>query len=467
MIPQETIDQIKGASNIVEVVEDFISLKRAGQNWTACCPFHDERTPSFSVHATKNMYKCFGCGKAGDSISFIREIEGISYIEALKYLASKYSIEIEERELNEQQQQSKRLKESLYRVLSYAKDYFNQLLLNSTQGKETGLSYFNKRGFKEAILKKFELGYSQQDWNAFKSAALAKGYNQEVIEQAGLIIKNGSKHYDRFRGRAIFPIHNVVGKVIAFGARTLTEQNPKYLNSPETEVYHKSNSLYGLFQAKEKIRLANNCYVVEGYTDVISLHQGGIENVVASLGTSLTEHQIELIKQFTNYITVLYDGDTAGIKASLRGIDLLLKKDINVKVVRLPKGEDPDSYIHKIGAVSFKQFLTKNSVDFILFKTRLYVQQPKNDPIKKAEVIKDIVTSINQIPNGIKRAVFYKECSQLLEIDEELLINEGNKILFKEDYKRRNSKVGIENHGKGVFSLKEQADQKEDQLEKK
>lgn len=440
-LSNETIDRIHQQIDIVEVVGDFVSLKRKGLNFWACCPFHNEKSPSFAVNPAKGIFKCFGCGKSGDSITFVQELEGLSYIEAMKYFAKKYGIEIAEdtlRSSEEIQQQNER--DSLYIVLNYAKNYFSDLLTNNEDGKAIGLSYFKERGFSEATIKKFELGYALDGWDGLLKKAVQEGYKTEMLEKAGLILarenandKNDRKHYDRFRGRVVFPIHNLSGKPIAFGARILkTDKNqPKYINSPETEVYSKSKILYGIFQAKNSIRNEDNCFLVEGYTDVISLHQAGVENVVASSGTSLTEDQIRLIKRYTENITVLYDGDPAGIKASLRGIDMILEEGLNVNVVLFPDNDDPDSYVRKIGGEKFKTFIKENKKDFISFKTELFLEETANDPIKKAGIIKDIVTSISKIPDGIKRALFFKQCSKLMEIDEQVLISEYNKVEIK------------------------------------
>jgi DNA primase len=398
-ISNEVVQQIQQSADIVEVVSDFVTLKKRGQNMMACCPFHNEKTPSFSVSPAKGIYKCFGCGKSGDSVKFVMDVEGVSFVEALKYLAKKYGIEVEEQEAQtdtELQQQHE--KDSLYIVLNYAKNYYQQLLWQSDEGKAVGLSYFKERGFKENTIKDFELGYSTETWDHFTKEALSKGYNADILEKAGLLIRKEEKQFDRFRGRVIFPIHNVSGKVVAFGARILKadKNQPKYLNSPETEVYHKSHILYGLFQAKNAIRQEEVCYLVEGYTDVVSLHQAGIHNVVASSGTSLTLEQIRLVGRFTQNITVLYDGDAAGIKASLRGTDMILEEGLNVKVVVFPDGNDPDSYVKLIGAVAFKEFIAKNSKDFITFKTELYLAEVANDPFKRASVIKEVVESITK-----------------------------------------------------------------------
>ncbi|MCE7041967.1 DNA primase [Dyadobacter sp. CY312] len=436
-INPETVDRIKQTADIVEVVGDFVSLKKKGANYSACCPFHNEKTPSFNVNPVRQIYKCFGCGAAGDAIKFVMDVDGIGYGEALRYLADKYGIEIEEEEVTNEEAARQNARESLYIVLNYAKNFYQQKLHENDEGQAIGLSYFRERGFSNTILKKFELGYSLDNWDAFSKDALEKGYSQEVLEKAGLLIhKEGSSTagYDRFRGRVIFPIHNVAGKVIAFGARILkTDKNqPKYLNSPETEVYHKSEILYGIYQAKNAIRQQEHCYLVEGYTDVVSLHQAGIENVVASSGTSLTTEQIRLIGRFTPNITILYDGDVAGIKAALRGLDLVLEEGLNVSIVLFPDGDDPDSYVRKVGAEAFKEYLRKASKDFITFKTETLLQDAGNDPFRLAAVIGEVVNSIIKIPDAIKRQVFFHRTSEMMKVDEQMLITEGNKLLRKQ-----------------------------------
>ncbi len=435
MISQQTIEHIQQVADIVEVVSDFVPLKRKGQNMMACCPFHNEKSPSFSVSPGKGIYKCFGCGKAGDSIRFVMDIESLSYIEAIRYLAAKYNIVIEEDRpvMDEGMQQAQHERESLMIALTWAKSFYQKRMLENEDGRLYGLSYFRERGFHDKTLAAFELGYAPDAWREFTDAALKAGFSLEILQKAGLtIVKEEGKMFDRFRGRVIFPIHNVTGKTIAFGARILkpSKDQPKYLNSPETEVYHKSKSLYGIFQAKNAIRNEDNCYLVEGYTDVISLNQAGIENVVASSGTSLTDEQIKLIARYTENITVLYDGDTAGIKASLRGIDMILEAGLNVRVVTFPEGQDPDSFVRKVGTPAFKEHIKKTGTDFITFKINLQLEEIGNDPIRKAGLIRDIVESIVKIPDPIKRAVLYKQCSTLLGVEETMLISEGNKHML-------------------------------------
>ncbi|MDN4165228.1 DNA primase [Cytophagales bacterium LB-30] len=433
MIDAQTTELIKSKMDIYEVVSDFVSLKRSGQNYKAKSPFTQEKTPSFFVVPSKQIFKCFSTGKGGDALTFIMEVEGVSYPEALRWMANKYGIEIQEREFTDNQAAEFNARESLYILLNQAKEFYKDKLWNDEEGKAIGLSYFKERGFSEETIQNFDLGYSLDVWDAFYQDAIKKGYTDEQLEKAGLLIKNEEKKYDRFRGRVIFPIHNISGRVIAFGARILKEdkKQPKYINSPETEVYHKSHVLYGIFQAKQDIRLQDTCYLVEGYTDVISMHQAGVKNVVASSGTSLTEDQIRLISRYTNNITVLYDGDNAGIKASLRGIDMILEGGLNVRAVVFPDGEDPDSFSRKVGEAEFKKYLKHSSQDFIAFKVGLFAKEAGNDPIKRAETIREIVESISKIPDAIKRSVYVKEAADLLKMDEQVLISEQNKILIK------------------------------------
>ena len=432
MIPQSKIDEILHAANIEEVVGDYVRLKRRGANLTGLCPFHNEKTPSFSVSPAKGIYKCFGCGKAGNSVNFIMEHDSLGYIEALKSLADRYRIEWPQQEnINIDQERAIRSeKESLQILNNWAADYFEQQLWENEEGKTIGLSYFEERGFRQDTIKKFKLGYSLDAWNHLQENALNSQFNEEVLLKAGLIKKNEQgKVYDAYRGRVMFTIHSHTGKVIAFAGRQLKkdDKSAKYVNSPETLLYHKSNELYGLFFAKNAIRQSDFVYLVEGYTDVISMHQAGVENVVASSGTSLTENQIKLLKRHTENVTVLYDGDAAGIKASMRGIDMILEQGLNVKVVPFPDGEDPDSYSRKVGSEAYTNYLVQESKDFILFKVKLLLSDVKHDPLKKAQVTRDIVESISKIPDGIKRMAFIKECAVLLEMNESLLITELNK----------------------------------------
>ncbi len=431
MIPKETVDKIIETSRIEDVVGDFVSLKRRGTSLIGLCPFHNEKTPSFHVSVGKGIYKCFGCGKGGDSVRFIMDHEKANYPEALRYLANKYSIEIAEVENTPEEQAINDRRESLFIVSAFASKFFQQQMFETEEGKSIGLSYLKERGFRDDIIKKFELGYSPDVWDALTTTAVSEGYNIQFLEETGLTIrKDNDKLYDRFRGRVMFPIHSFTGRVIGFGGRTLKTDKavPKYVNSPESDIYHKSNVLYGLSFAKKAIRDLDNCYLVEGYADVLSVHQAGIENVVASSGTSLTVEQIRLIKRFTQNITILYDGDEAGIKASLRGLDMILEEGLNVKVVLFPDGDDPDSYVQKFGSAAFKTHIEQSKKDFILFKTSILLKDAGKDPIKRAGIIREVVESIAKIPDGIKASVFVRECSSLLQIEERVLISELNKI---------------------------------------
>ncbi|OEK04057.1 DNA primase [Roseivirga misakiensis] len=440
-INDATIQDIKNRIDIVDVIGDFVSLKKVGGNYRALSPFTNEKTPSFYVSPSKEIFKCFSTGKGGDAISFVMEVEGINYIEALKYLAQKYGIEIQEEEMTDEQIAAQNERDSLFIVLNFANEYFKDILHNHEEGKSIGLSYFKERGFTESTIDKFDLGYTLDTWDGLLKAATAKGHTEAMLEKAGLILKpEANKVYDRFRGRVVFPIHNVAGKVIAFGARTLRKdkKQPKYINSPETEVYHKSNILYGLFQARKAIRNADTCFLVEGYTDVISMHQAGVENVVSSSGTSLTKEQIQLINRYTRNITVLYDGDSAGIKASFRGIDMILENDLDVRAVVFPEGEDPDSYSRSMSSEVFQQYLEDNAQDFITFKTNILTDGGKQvDPVKKVQIIREVIESISLIPDGIKRSVYIQSCASQLDIEEQVLISELNKILIQKQRKDR------------------------------
>ena len=431
MIDQGTIDRIMDAAQIVDVVSQFVTLKRRGINYVGLCPFHTDKTPSFYVSPAKNICKCFACGEGGTAVHFIMKHEQLSYYEALKYLARKYNIEIQEREFTDEQKQAYNERESLFILNDYARDYFVNTLHNHIEGKSIGLSYFKERGFREDIIEKFQLGYSLEQRDAFTQDALKNGYKEDYLVKTGLTIKGENNKYliDRFRGRVMFPVHTLSGKVIAFGGRILkkAENTGKYVNSPESEIYHKGNELYGIFFAKQAITKADCCYLVEGYTDVISMHQAGIENVVASSGTALTNGQIRLIHRFTDNVTVIYDGDAAGIKAALRGIDLLLEDGMNIKVILLPDGEDPDSFAKKQNAESLTNYIKANEVDFIRFKTKLLLEEAGNDPIKRAALISDIVNSISIIPDNIIRTVYIKDCSILLDVDERILVQEVTK----------------------------------------
>ncbi len=431
MIKPETIQRILETAHIEEVIGDFVMLKKRGANYLGLCPFHNEKTPSFSVSPSKGIYKCFGCGKAGNVVGFIMEHEHYSYPEALKFLAKKYNIEIEEEEMTPEMQQELDERESMFAVNSFISKYFQKNLTDSEEGKSTALSYLKERDFRSAVIEKFELGYALDKWQDYSDYAVKNGYKKEVLVRTGLSIEKDNRLIDRFRGRIIFPIHNLTGKVIGFGGRILSSEKStaKYINSPESDIYNKSKVLYGIYFARNEIVKKNNCYLVEGYTDVISLHQAGIENVVASSGTSLTEDQIRLIKRFTPNITILYDGDPAGIKASFRGIDLILEQGMNVKIVLFPDGEDPDSYVRSHRTSEVEEFITGQAKDFITFKTNLLLDETLGDPARKADLIKEIVQSISQIPNGINRSVYIKECSIMLDVPEQTLMNELNKRL--------------------------------------
>ncbi len=433
MIDQATIDRILDAAQIVDVVSEFVTLKRAGVNYKGLCPFHNEKTPSFVVSPSKGLCKCFSCGKGGNVVHFIMEHEQLNYYEALKWLANKYHIEVKERELSAEEKQAQNDRESMFVVNDFANNYFQNLLHHHIDGQSIGLAYFRQRGFRDDIIRKFQLGYSLNERDALAKEAMGKGFKQEFLEKTGLCYRrdNDGQLRDRFWGRVMFPVHTLSGKVVAFGGRVLKTDGKvaKYVNSPESDIYHKSSELYGIYFAKQAIVRDDRCFLVEGYTDVISMHQAGIENVVASSGTSLTSGQIRLIHRFTNNITVLYDGDGAGIKASIRGIDMLLEEGMNIKVVLLPDGEDPDSFARKHNATDYKAYINSHEVDFIRFKTNLLLEEVGNDPIKRAGLIGDIVRSISVIPENIVRSVYIRECSQLLQVEEKLLVQEVNKLM--------------------------------------
>jgi DNA primase len=436
MIDQFTIDRIIASADIVEVVKDFVSLKKRGVNYIGHCPFHNEKTPSFSVSPSKGIYKCFGCGKGGNAVNFIMDHEQLGYVDSLKYLAKKYNIEVEEKELTAEEVRQRTERDSLMVVTSWAQRYFSDTLHKHSEGKSIGLSYFRERGFRDDIIDKFQLGYSLEQRDAMTQAAIKQGYKQEYLVKCGLsIARDDGSAFDRFHGRVIFPIHSISGRVIAFGGRVMKTdaKTAKYLNSPESDIYHKSSVLYGVFFAKKAITQLDKCFLVEGYTDVISMHQAGIENVVASSGTALTPEQIRLIKRFTPNITILYDSDPAGIKASLRGIDLVLEEGLNVKVVLMPEGEDPDSFARNHSATQVMSYITSNETDFINFKAQLLLKEAKNDPVQKANLIRDIVRSIAVIPEAITRAVYIKECTRILDVEES--------ILYSEVAKQRRTKI--------------------------
>ena len=421
---------------VEEVIGDFVQLKRAGSNYKGLSPFSNERTPSFMVSPVKQIWKDFSSGKGGNAIAFLMEHEHFTYPEAIRYLAKKYHIDIEETQQSNEEKAQADERESLYIVSEYAQQYFQDTLFNTEAGKAIGMTYFKERGFTEETIQKFRLGFSPDEWTAFTDNALAKGYQLEFLEKTGLTIVNGDRKFDRFKGRVMFPIHSMSGRVLGFGGRILTndKKQAKYLNSPESEIYHKSKVLYGIFFAKQAIAKADNCYLVEGYTDVIQMHQKGIENVVASSGTALTQDQIRLIHRLTPNITVLYDGDAAGLRASIRGVDLILEQGMNVKVCTFPDGDDPDSFARKTAYEDLVLYLENNTTDFIRFKASLLMQEAQNDPIKKAETIRDMVESISKIPDLIKREVYVRECASIMDISEQVLFSTLAQILKKDFY---------------------------------
>ncbi|MGC9471580.1 MAG: DNA primase [Bacteroidales bacterium] len=435
VIDHDTVTRILDAADIVDVIQDFVTLKKRGANYIGLCPFHHEKTPSFNVSPSKGIYKCFGCGKGGSVVNFLMEHEHFSYPEALKYLARKYSIEVTEKELTDEEKRQQSERESLLVLTSWAQKYFTRMLNQHPEGREVGMSYFRERGFREETLKEYQLGYCPEERGILSKSALQAGYKKEFLLKSGLSVERGSELADRFSGRVIFPIHSISGQVIGFGGRVLKsgEKTAKYLNSPESEIYHKSRIVYGIFQAKREIISREKCYLVEGYTDVLSLYQAGIKNVVASSGTALTPEQIRLIRRFTGNVTVIYDGDEAGIKASLRGIDLLLEEGLDVRVVAMPPGEDPDSFARKVSQTELEEYIRIHEQDFISFKTSLLLEEASSDPVKRAQMITEVVRSIALISDRIKRAVYIRECASLLDIDE--------KILYTEVYQRRRKKA--------------------------
>ncbi len=463
MIDQPTIDRILDAAQIYDVVSDFVTLRKRGVNYVGLCPFHDDKTPSFYVSPAKGLCKCFACGKGGNAVHFIMEHEQMSYPEALKYLAKKYGIEIKERELSSEEKMAQSERESLFIVNNFARDYFQNILKNHVDGRSIGMAYFRSRGFRDDIIEKFQLGYSTESHDALAQEALKKGYKKDYLIKTGLCYETDDHRLrDRFWGRVIFPVHTLSGKVVAFGGRVLAGATKgvkvKYVNSPESEIYHKSNELYGIYFAKQAIVKQDRCFLVEGYTDVISMHQAGIENVVASSGTALTPGQIRMIHRFTNNMTVLYDGDAAGIKASIRGIDMLLEEGMNVKVCLLPDGDDPDSFARKHNATEFQAFIQANETDFIRFKTNLLLEDAGKDPIKRAELIGNLVQSISIIPEAIVRDVYIKECAQLLHVEDKLLVSEVAKRREKQaeqqaeraERERRSANVARANAEAGI-----------------
>jgi DNA primase len=433
LISKQTIARILEEARIEEVVGEFVKLKKSGQNYKGLSPFTNERNPSFYVSPGKGIFKCFSSGKGGNAVNFLMEHEHFSYPEALIYLAKKYGIQVEEDAVAPEDIQAENERESLFQVTAFAMNFFMENLHETEAGKAIGLEYFKNRDLRLDSIKKFQLGYSPENWDAFTKHALENGYKIEYLEKTGLTISKEERKYDRFRGRVMFPIHNISGRILGFGGRTLLKDDnvPKYVNSPESEIYNKSKTLYGLYFAKGAIIKQDNCYLVEGYTDVISMHQAGIENVVASSGTSLTDEQIRLIKRYTPNVTILYDGDPAGIKASFRGIDMVLEQGMNVRIVLFPDGEDPDSYARKHRRAEVEELITTGAQDFIRFKTSLLLKESAGDPIKRAGLIKEIVGSISLIPDPIYRSVYIKECSTLMEVQEQMLMSSLNRILYQ------------------------------------
>jgi len=434
LISKATIDTVFETARVEEVIGDFVQLKRAGSNFKGLSPFSDERSPSFMVSPAKGIWKDFSSGKGGNSVAFLMEHSHFTYPEAIRYLAKKYNIEIEETEQTDEEKANTDVRESMYLVSEFAKDYFHNTLLHSEEGKAIGLSYFKERGFTSETINKFSLGYSPEAWDAFTKEALGKGYKLEFLESTGLTIPKDDRPFDRFKGRVMFPIQSMSGRILGFGGRILgnDKKAAKYLNSPESDIYHKSKVLYGIFQAKQAIAKQNNCYLVEGYTDVIQFNQAGIENVVASSGTALTPDQIRLINRLTKNITVLFDGDAAGLRASIRGIDLILEEGMNVKVCAFPDGEDPDSFAKKTPYEELVNYLEENSKDFIQFKASLLMNDAKNDPIKKADLIRDMVVSISKIPDRIQREIYIQECSRIMDISEQVLVSTLAQLVKKD-----------------------------------
>jgi len=441
LIAQHTIQQILSRIDIVEIVGSFVKLKKRGTNYLGLCPFHNEKSPSFTVSPSKEIYKCFGCGASGNTISFLMEHEKYSYVEALRWLAQKYNVEIEEKEVSAEVKQQQLLADSLYIINNFAREYFTKTLLETEEGQNIGLSYFEERGFTKETIQKFQLGYCSNERDAFARTALEKGYNLDYLQKTGLVTIRNEQPADNYRGRVIFPIHNQSGKVLGFGARILVKNDraPKYINSPENEIYVKSKVLYGTYFARHAIDRLNECLLVEGYTDVISLHQAGIENVVASSGTSLTVDQLRLVKKYTNNLTILYDGDSAGVKAALRGLDMAVEEGLNVKLVLIPDKEDPDSYVQKIGAPAFRQFVETNKQDFVLFKLQTSMQEMGNDSNRKSQLVNEIaetISKIDKVEDFTRQQDYIRQCSQLLKIDEQGMITLVNKFIRERLQKR-------------------------------
>lgn len=432
-ISKATIDKVYDATRVEEVISDFVQLKRAGANYKGLSPFSNERTPSFIVSPVKQIWKDFSSGKGGNAIAFLMEHEHFTYLEAIRYLAKKYGIEVEETQSTDQEKAKANEVESMYLVSEYARNYFQKVLFETEQGIAIGKTYFKERGFTDETIRKFQLGYSPDSWSAFTDEALKEGYQLTFLEKTGLTIVKEDKKFDRFKGRVMFPIHSMSGRVLGFGGRILTQDKKvaKYLNSPESDIYHKSKILYGIFHAKQHIAKADNCYLVEGYTDVIQFHQRGVQNVVASSGTALTPEQIRLVHRLTNNITILYDGDPAGMRASIRGIDLILEEGMNVKICTFPDGEDPDSFAKKLSYEDLVLYLEENTQDFIKFKASLLITESKNDPIKRAEVVRDMVVSISKIPDAIKQEIYLRECATIMDVSEDTLFSALSQITQK------------------------------------
>ncbi len=471
LISQNTIAQVFETARVEEVIGDFVQLKKAGSNFKGLSPFSEERTPSFMVSPVKQIWKDFSSGKGGNAVTFLMEHEHFTYPEAIRYLAKKYNIEIEETERTDEEKAQADARESLYLVSEYANDYFQNILHKTDQGKAIGLSYFKERGFTEETIKRFQLGYALHEWQAFTDEALGKGYQLEFLEQTGLTIVKEDRRFDRFKGRVMFPIHSMSGRVLGFGGRILTNDKKaaKYLNSPESDIYHKSKVLYGLYFAKQTIAKEDNCYLVEGYTDVIQFYQTGVKNVVSSSGTALTPEQVRLINRLTKNITVLFDGDAAGIRASIRGIDLILEQGMNVKVCTFPDGEDPDSFAKANTLEELTNYLNENAKDFIQFKASLLVKEANNDPIKKAETIREIVNSIAKIPDAIKREIYVRECASIMDISENVLFSTLAQI-SKKEFQEANKKYKQEQKAFEVVKNEPQQKQKVDvqyELERK
>lgn len=455
LISKSTIDTVFETARVEEVIGDFVNLKRAGSNFKGLSPFSEERSPSFMVSPAKGIWKDFSSGKGGNSVAFLMEHEKFTYPEAIRYLAKKYNIEIEETEQTEQEKANTDIRESMYLVSEFANTYFHDTLLNSEEGKAIGYSYFKERGFTNETITKFSLGYSPEAWDAFTKEALGKGYKLEFLESTGLTIPRDDRPFDRFKGRVMFPIQSMSGRVLGFGGRILTNDKKaaKYLNSPESELYHKSKVLYGIFQAKQAIAKLNNCFLVEGYTDVIQFNQAGIENVVASSGTALTPDQIRLINRLTKNITVLFDGDAAGLRASIRGIDLILEEGMNVKVCTFPDGEDPDSFAKKTSYDELVLYLENNAKDFIQFKASLLMNEAKNDPIKKADLIRDMVVSISKIPDRIQREIYIQECSRIMDISEQVLVSTLAQLIQKDSVEGAKKQKNLHGTGQKPFEV--------------